>query len=79
MSLDVIKSCGNCLMIICHSISFMFSFLISNFWAASLLLGVNGSRSDKTSRETSDSPFSFPRQRRSVRPRLHLSIDSGSE
>ncbi|KAL0436462.1 UNVERIFIED_CONTAM: E3 SUMO-protein ligase SIZ1 [Sesamum radiatum] len=46
---------------------------------ASLLLGMNDSRSGKTSRERSDSPFTFPRQRRSVRPRLYLSIDSDSE
>ncbi|PQP92755.1 E3 SUMO-protein ligase SIZ1 isoform X1 [Prunus yedoensis var. nudiflora] len=47
---------------------------------ASLLLGMNdGSRSDKTSRQRSNSPFSFPRQKRSVRPRLYLSIDSDSE
>ncbi|XAR60257.1 hypothetical protein NMG60_11033542 [Bertholletia excelsa] len=43
---------------------------------ASLLLGMNdNNRSGKISRERSDSPFSFPRQRRSVR-RLYLSIDS---
>ncbi|CAN4119379.1 unnamed protein product [Withania somnifera] len=47
--------------------------------AASLLLGMNDSRSTKSSRERSDSPFTFPRQRRSVRPRLYLSIDSDSE
>ncbi|KAL3530601.1 hypothetical protein ACH5RR_009923 [Cinchona calisaya] len=46
---------------------------------ASLLLGMNDNRSSKTSRERSDSPFTFPRQRRSVRPRLYLSIDSDSE
>ncbi|KAL0460228.1 UNVERIFIED_CONTAM: E3 SUMO-protein ligase SIZ1 [Sesamum latifolium] len=46
---------------------------------ASLLLGMNDNRSGKTSRERSDSPFTFPRQRRSVRPRLYLSIDSDSE
>ncbi|CAN6556920.1 unnamed protein product [Malus baccata var. baccata] len=47
---------------------------------ASLLLGMNdGSRSDRTSRQRSNSPFSFPRQKRSVRPRLYLSIDSDSE
>ncbi|XVE79080.1 hypothetical protein DITRI_Ditri14bG0028700 [Diplodiscus trichospermus] len=32
---------------------------------ASLLLGMNDSRSEKSSRQTSDSPFSFPRQKRS--------------
>ncbi|KAI4322237.1 hypothetical protein L6164_021948 [Bauhinia variegata] len=32
---------------------------------ASLLLGMNDARSDKTSRQRSDSPFSFPRQKRS--------------
>ncbi|CAA0811976.1 E3 SUMO-protein ligase SIZ1 [Striga hermonthica] len=38
---------------------------------ASLLLGMNGNRSGKaTTRERSDSPFNFPRQRRSVRPSL---------
>ncbi|CAL0334048.1 unnamed protein product [Lupinus luteus] len=46
---------------------------------ASLLPGVNDDRSDKTSRPRSDNPFSFPRQKRSVRPRLYLSIDSESE
>uniref|UniRef100_M1AED2 Sumo ligase n=2 Tax=Solanum tuberosum TaxID=4113 RepID=M1AED2_SOLTU len=46
---------------------------------ASLLIGMNDSRSTKSSRERSDSPFTFPRQRRSVRPRLYLSIDSDSE
>ncbi|XP_075519888.1 E3 SUMO-protein ligase SIZ1 isoform X2 [Primulina tabacum] len=47
---------------------------------ASLLLAMNNDdRSGKTIRERSDSPFSFPRQRRSVRPRLYLSIDSESE
>ncbi|CDP07144.1 unnamed protein product [Coffea canephora] len=46
---------------------------------ASLLLGMSDGRSSKASRERSDSPFTFPRQRRSVRPRLLLSIDSDSE
>ncbi|KAG2673808.1 hypothetical protein I3843_Q033200 [Carya illinoinensis] len=46
---------------------------------ASLLLGMNDGRSDKSSRQRSDSPFSFPRQKRSVRPRLYLSIESDSE
>ncbi|XP_075635931.1 E3 SUMO-protein ligase SIZ1 isoform X1 [Castanea sativa] len=47
---------------------------------ASLLLGMNDVKSDKSSRQRSeDSPFSFPRQKRSVRPRLYLSIDSDSE
>ncbi|PIN16419.1 hypothetical protein CDL12_10929 [Handroanthus impetiginosus] len=46
---------------------------------ASILLGMNDNRAGKTSRERSDSPFSFPRQRRSVRPRLFLSIGSDSE
>ncbi|XP_027345383.1 E3 SUMO-protein ligase SIZ1-like isoform X2 [Abrus precatorius] len=46
---------------------------------ASLLLGMNDVRSDKASRQRSDSPFSFPRQKRSVRPRLYLSIDTDSE
>ncbi|KAK1435158.1 hypothetical protein QVD17_00918 [Tagetes erecta] len=46
----------------------------------SLLLGMNGSKSGKTrSRERSDDPFSFPRQKRSVRPRLYLSIETDSE
>ncbi|CAH9072432.1 unnamed protein product [Cuscuta epithymum] len=45
---------------------------------ASLLLGMNGNKSKK-SREISDNPFAFPRQRRSVRPKLYLSIDSDSE
>ncbi|KAG8644574.1 E3 SUMO-protein ligase SIZ1 isoform X2 [Manihot esculenta] len=46
---------------------------------ASLLLGMNDGRSEKSSRQRSDSPFTFPRQKRSVRPRLYLSIDSDSE
>ncbi|KAE9585740.1 hypothetical protein Lal_00010058 [Lupinus albus] len=46
---------------------------------ASLLLGMNDVKSNKESRQRSDSPFSFPRQKRSVRPRLYLSIDSDSE
>ncbi|KAK4763333.1 hypothetical protein SAY86_009101 [Trapa natans] len=46
---------------------------------ASLLLGMNGDRSDKVSRQRSNSQFSHPRQKRSVRPRLFLSIDSDSE
>ncbi|KAK8645406.1 hypothetical protein V6N13_119236 [Hibiscus sabdariffa] len=46
---------------------------------ASLLLGMNNSRSEKSSRQRSESPFLFPRQKRSVRPRLYLSIDSDSE
>ncbi|CAH1441599.1 unnamed protein product [Lactuca virosa] len=48
---------------------------------ASLLLGMSDGRSEKSSRERegSDSPFLFPRQKRSVRPRLFLSIDSDSE
>ncbi|XP_028757039.1 E3 SUMO-protein ligase SIZ1-like [Neltuma alba] len=46
---------------------------------ASLLLGMTDARSDKAIRQRSDNPFSFPRQKRSVRPRLYLSIDSDSE
>ncbi|KAI5413158.1 E3 SUMO-protein ligase SIZ1 [Lathyrus oleraceus] len=46
---------------------------------ASLLLGKNDAGSDKESRKRSYGPFSFPRQKRSVRPRLNLSIDSDSE
>ncbi|EEF36036.1 E3 SUMO-protein ligase SIZ1 isoform X2 [Ricinus communis] len=46
---------------------------------ASLLLGMNDGRSEKASRQRSDSPFQFPRQKRSIRPRLYLSIDSDSE
>ncbi|XP_050213349.1 E3 SUMO-protein ligase SIZ1 [Mercurialis annua] len=46
---------------------------------ASLLLGMNDGRSEKASRQRSDSPFTFPRQKRSVRPRLYLSIDSDTE
>ncbi|XP_050367868.1 E3 SUMO-protein ligase SIZ1 [Argentina anserina] len=48
---------------------------------ASLLLGMNNDsgRSDKRSRPRSNSPFSFPRQKRSSRTRLYLSIDSDSE
>ncbi|KAL7199404.1 hypothetical protein ACSBR2_021643 [Camellia fascicularis] len=41
---------------------------------ATLLLGMNDNRTSKPIRERSDSPFSFPRQRRSVRPRP-FSID----
>lgn len=46
---------------------------------ASLLLGMHEGKSEKASRQRSDSPFSFPRQKRSVRPRLYLSIDTDSE
>ncbi|XP_024985059.1 E3 SUMO-protein ligase SIZ1 isoform X1 [Cynara cardunculus var. scolymus] len=46
---------------------------------ASLLLGMNGSRSGKSSRERSKNHVLFPRQKRSVRPRLYLSIDTDSE
>lgn len=52
-------------------------FVLHN--AASLLLGMNEDRSDKSSRQRSASPFPFPRQKRSVRPRLYLSIESDSE
>lgn len=45
---------------------------------ASLLLGMNDGRSDRT-RQRSDSPFSFPRQKRPARQRMYLSIDSDSE
>nr|XP_043609090.1 E3 SUMO-protein ligase SIZ1-like [Erigeron canadensis] len=45
---------------------------------ASLLLGMGDSITGKISRKGSDSPFSFPRQKRSVRPRLYLSIESDS-
>ncbi|XP_010425962.1 PREDICTED: E3 SUMO-protein ligase SIZ1-like [Camelina sativa] len=47
---------------------------------ASLLVGINeGSKQEKASRQRSDSPFSFPRKKRSVRPRLFLTTDSDSE
>ncbi|CAH8357160.1 unnamed protein product [Eruca vesicaria subsp. sativa] len=46
---------------------------------ASLLLGMNDDKQEKESRQRSESPFSFPRQKRSVRPRMFLSIDSDSE
>ncbi|XP_068668398.1 E3 SUMO-protein ligase SIZ1-like [Aristolochia californica] len=49
---------------------------------ASLLLSMNEDRSDKSgpqSRQSSGGPFSHPRQPRSVRPRLYLSIDSDSD
>lgn len=46
---------------------------------ASLLMGMNDNKQEKASRQRSESPFSFPRQKRSVRPRLFLSIDSDSE
>ncbi|KAL8525498.1 hypothetical protein ACS0TY_014929 [Phlomoides rotata] len=42
-------------------------------------LGMNGNRTGKMSRERLDGPFQFPRQRRSVRQKLYLSIDSESE
>ncbi|CAM8898029.1 unnamed protein product [Rhodiola kirilowii] len=42
------------------------------------LLSINGGRADTISKHGPDSPFSYPRQRRSVR-RLYLSIDSDSE
>ncbi|XP_071711972.1 E3 SUMO-protein ligase SIZ1-like [Rutidosis leptorrhynchoides] len=45
---------------------------------ASLFLGVNRSSSNSGSKR-SDNPFSFPRQKRSVRPRLYLSIETDSE
>ncbi|MFQ6651208.1 hypothetical protein Gotur_023200 [Gossypium turneri] len=47
--------------------------------SASLLLGMNESRNGKSSRQRTESPFSFPRQKRSVRPRLYLSIDSDTD
>ncbi|KAK1320255.1 E3 SUMO-protein ligase SIZ1 [Acorus calamus] len=48
---------------------------------ASLLMSMNDDRTNKATpnRERSDSPFTHPRQPRSVRPRLYLSIDSDSE
>ncbi|XWS28426.1 hypothetical protein CRYUN_Cryun25bG0067800 [Craigia yunnanensis] len=46
---------------------------------ASLLLGMNDSGSEKSSRQRSESPFLFPRPKRSVRPRQYFSIDSDSE
>ncbi|KAI4385501.1 hypothetical protein MLD38_003520 [Melastoma candidum] len=47
---------------------------------ASLLLGMNDNRSEKANKQRYDDPFSFPRQKRSVRPRLYLSInDSDTE
>ncbi|XP_010514872.1 PREDICTED: E3 SUMO-protein ligase SIZ1-like [Camelina sativa] len=47
---------------------------------ASLLLGMNdSSKQEKSRRQRSDSPFSFPRKKRSVRPRLFLTTDSDSE
>lgn len=46
----------------------------------SLLIGMNGSKSGNSkNRERSDNPFSFPRQKRSVRPRLYFSIETDSE
>uniref|UniRef100_A0A7N0URX0 E3 SUMO-protein ligase SIZ1 n=1 Tax=Kalanchoe fedtschenkoi TaxID=63787 RepID=A0A7N0URX0_KALFE len=44
-----------------------------------LHLSINGGRPDTTNKQGSNSPFSFPRQRRTVRPRLYLSINSDSE
>ncbi|XP_020241341.1 E3 SUMO-protein ligase SIZ1-like isoform X2 [Asparagus officinalis] len=48
---------------------------------ASLLLSMNGDRGQKATSNArkSDGPFSHPRQPRSVRPRLYLSIDSDSD
>ncbi|XP_047976449.1 E3 SUMO-protein ligase SIZ1-like [Salvia hispanica] len=40
---------------------------------ATFSLGMKGNRTGKTSKKRSDNPFSFPRQRRSVRPRLYMS------
>ncbi|KAG6436166.1 hypothetical protein SASPL_101050 [Salvia splendens] len=40
---------------------------------ASFSLGMKGNRTGKMSKERSDNPFLFPRQRRSVRPRLYMS------
>ncbi|KAE8677227.1 E3 SUMO-protein ligase SIZ1 [Hibiscus syriacus] len=45
----------------------------------SLLLGMYDNRHGKSGRQISESPFSFPRQKRSVRPRLYLSIGSDTE
>ncbi|KAG2280224.1 hypothetical protein Bca4012_048466 [Brassica carinata] len=45
----------------------------------SLLLGMNEGRQDKAKKRRSDNPFTFPRQKRSVRPRMFLSIDSDSD
>ncbi|KAF9675228.1 hypothetical protein SADUNF_Sadunf09G0010300 [Salix dunnii] len=42
-------------------------------------LGINDDRTLKASRQRSDSPFSFPRQKRSVRQRSYLSNDLDSE
>ncbi|CAD5166671.1 E3 SUMO-protein ligase SIZ1 [Musa acuminata AAA Group] len=49
--------------------------------AASLLLSMNDNRADKVNSKNkrSDHPFSHPRQRRSARPRLHLSINTDSD
>nr|WDV57328.1 SIZ1c [Ipomoea batatas] len=48
---------------------------------APLLLGMNDNKSNKICRERSDSPFSFPRKRRTAtaRPRSYLNFDSDSE
>uniref|UniRef100_A0A2P2MH77 SP-RING-type domain-containing protein n=2 Tax=Rhizophora mucronata TaxID=61149 RepID=A0A2P2MH77_RHIMU len=43
------------------------------------LLGMNDGKSEKASQQRSDSPFSFPRQKRSVRQRLYFSNESESE
>ncbi|GMH12526.1 hypothetical protein Nepgr_014367 [Nepenthes gracilis] len=45
---------------------------------ASLLLDQNDTGADRT-RQRSDSPFTFPRQKRSVRPRLYFSVETDSE
>ena len=54
-------------------------WLVFSLFADSLLLGMNESRQDKAKKRRSDNPFSFPRQKRSVRPRMFLSIDSDSD
>lgn len=43
---------------------------------ASLFLGMDDGGIEQANKQRSGSPFSFPRQRRSVRPRLDLSLDS---
>lgn len=85
VSLEISTSCKSnkgqgCQFVVCFLVSWLFSWTdLVGYFAASLLLGTSEGRSDKASRQRSDSPFLFPRQKRSVRQRLYLSIDSESE
>jgi len=61
-----------------YNIGSLFPDFALSLCAGSFLLGSNGSRSEKI-RGRSDSPFSITHQKRSVKQRLYLSIDSDSE